>query len=245
MNAPSPNRISIAIPAYNAAATLPATLGSILSQGYEEWDASVVDDGSTDATVSVLQEYAERDPRVHFISQANAGTGAAMNAAFDNARGDFIAQFGADDELMPGYMSTMVAFIDEHPGFDIYSCNAWIQYPDGTRQTCSTAPTGPTLGIDELRGHAAGTAVSLRWGRPDLKDSLSACRRLSHGVLRGRRRLLATRPGIRCKTHHCPVPLVIYNKGIAGQKSADRRRILESVLASDLDTSRQRRLEKS
>jgi glycosyltransferase involved in cell wall biosynthesis len=230
-------RICIAIPAYNAEMTLPATLESIVAQDFEAWEVSVVDDGSIDGTRSVIEAYASRDSRIHFVSQENAGTGAAMNVAFENAQAQFIAQFGADDELLPGYMRTMTAFMDAHSGYDIYSCNAWIVDDSGRRLYAEDPANRPwiSLGLKEfLEGQPyffAGGALIRRsvfldigGFRPEIytEDVDFGRRALAYGA-----------------THiYCPEPLVVYYRNVVGQKTSDRRRILESFIQIDEDLLR-------
>lgn len=128
------------MPAYNAAATLDASIGSVLAQDYESWELVITDDGSTDDTRAVCDRYAAADPRVIVHTQPNAGAGAAISAAVERASGEFIVQLGADDELMPEYASVTSAFIDAHPGYDIYASNACYLLPDGSRKPYHTAP---------------------------------------------------------------------------------------------------------
>lgn len=89
--------ISVVMGVYNGAATLAATLDSILGQTERDFECIVVDDGSTDTTPMVLAEYAARDPRVRVIKQANAGLTRALIAGCAAARGVYIARHDAGD----------------------------------------------------------------------------------------------------------------------------------------------------
>ena len=133
-------RFSIVVPAYNAEATVAAAIESVLAQESADWELVVIDDGSTDGTRAICDGYAATDSRITCESQPNAGTGAAISAAVSRARGEFIVQLGADDELLPEYCSVTSAFIDEHPDFDIYASNAYRWLPDGTRRLYHTGP---------------------------------------------------------------------------------------------------------
>lgn len=134
-------RFSIAMPAYNAEATIGAAIGSVLAQeGCDSWELVIVDDGSTDGTRAIAEAAAARDPRVSVSSQPNAGTGAAVTAAIERATGEFVVRLDADDELLPGYCATVSALIDAHPGFDIYASNAYRVLPDGRRTLFHTGP---------------------------------------------------------------------------------------------------------
>src|SRR5438309_11131114 len=89
--------ISVVMGVYNGASTLAATLDSILGQTEGDFECIVVDDGSTDATAAVLDEYASRDPRIRVIRQANAGLTRALIAGCASARGTYIARHDAGD----------------------------------------------------------------------------------------------------------------------------------------------------
>jgi glycosyltransferase involved in cell wall biosynthesis len=124
-------RFSILIPAYNASETLRETLDSVLSQTRADWEAVIVDDGSTDGTHAIATHYAAAEPRVRVYSQANAGCASARNRAAAEARGDFLCLLDADDLYEPDYFAEQAAFIDLHPDYDIYSCNASTLAADG------------------------------------------------------------------------------------------------------------------
>lgn len=93
--------ISVVIPAYNAAAHLPAALASVRAQTFRRHEIIVVDDGSTDATPAIVAKAQSRDPRVRLIQQRNRGVGAARNTGIRAARGEFIAPLDADDLWAP------------------------------------------------------------------------------------------------------------------------------------------------
>lgn len=105
--------ISIIMPAYNAAAYLREALNSILEQEHTDWEAICVDDGSTDATGLVLDEYAARDLRIKVIHLGNQGVSAARNAGLVLATGDYITFCDADDALSPYWFSNAVNLIEE------------------------------------------------------------------------------------------------------------------------------------
>lgn len=131
---------SIAIPAYNAAATIGDTIESVLAQECDDWEIAITDDGSTDETRAICDAFAARDARISVESQPNAGTGAALNAAIARSHGAYIVQLGADDVLESEYAATMSAFIHCNPGFDIYASNAYRELPDGEREIYHTEP---------------------------------------------------------------------------------------------------------
>ncbi len=89
--------VSVVIPAYNAAATIDATLRSVRAQTHEQLEILVIDDGSRDDTLAIARHHAEMDIRVRVLSQPNAGVAAARNVGWQQAKSNFIAFVDADD----------------------------------------------------------------------------------------------------------------------------------------------------
>lgn len=127
-------RFSIVVPAFNAEKTLPETLDAVAEQTLGDWECIVVDDGSTDATAALAASFVERDPRFALISQENRGTGGAYNSGVRAAIGRWVTICSADDVLLGSHLETMSAAIDAHPGHDIYSCNGYYLYADGSQE---------------------------------------------------------------------------------------------------------------
>ena len=75
--------ITIIVPAFNAAPWIAECLDSILAQSFDDWQAIIVDDGSTDATADIAAEYALRDKRIRLMSRPNGGPSAARNTEID------------------------------------------------------------------------------------------------------------------------------------------------------------------
>lgn len=90
-------KFSIIIPVYNVAPYLRECLDSVLVQTYTSWEAICVDDGSTDGSGVILDEYAARDARFRVVHKVNEGVSAARNYALDIAKGDYVQFVDADD----------------------------------------------------------------------------------------------------------------------------------------------------
>ncbi len=134
-------RFSIVVPAYNAETTLRETLDSVLAQDYGDWECIVVDDGSTDSTAKISEEYCRADDRFRLVRQENKGTSGAYRSGVAAASAELIAICSADDLLLPNYLSTMDACIGRNLGFDIYSCNGEVFYcSSGERQIAYSGP---------------------------------------------------------------------------------------------------------
>jgi glycosyltransferase involved in cell wall biosynthesis len=94
--------ISVVIPAYNRAAHIGKAVESVMQQSYTDFEAIIVDDGSTDATVEVVMRYARRDKRIRLVRhERNRGAQAARNTGIRAARGSWIAFLDSDDSWLP------------------------------------------------------------------------------------------------------------------------------------------------
>ena len=102
------DKISVIIPVYNVADYLPQCLDSVLGQDHEDLEVIVVDDGSTDSSGAICDQYALQDSRVRVIHQANAGAAAAKNAALRVATGEYLSFVDSDDYLEPNVYGHML-----------------------------------------------------------------------------------------------------------------------------------------
>jgi len=114
-------KFSVIVPVYNVADYLPACMDSLLAQDCGDWEAILVDDGSTDGRCPGLCDgCAASDPdRVRVIHQANGGLGAARNTGIEAARGDYLLCLDSDDTLAPDTLSRLGEEIDRNPA-DMY-----------------------------------------------------------------------------------------------------------------------------
>lgn len=98
-------KISVIVPIYNAAPYVAKCIEGILSQTYRNIEVILIDDGSTDRSAEICQAFAQKDPRIRFISQENQGVSATRNNGIALAEGEFIAFIDSDDEVCPEYLS--------------------------------------------------------------------------------------------------------------------------------------------
>ena len=105
-------RLTTIIPAYNAAAFIAETLESVLDQTVVPDEILVIDDGSTDDTGDVVDQFGAP---VRLVRQSNAGVSAARNAGIARAGGEFVAFLDADDLWLPDKIEKQLAFLDRHP----------------------------------------------------------------------------------------------------------------------------------
>jgi glycosyltransferase involved in cell wall biosynthesis len=137
-------KVSIIIPCYNAARTLPATLASARAQSLREIEIIAVDDGSTDTTGAVLADVAKAEPRITIVRRSNGGLAAARNTGIDAARGDVIALLDADDVIDPDYLARHVANLEAH-ALDL--SYARVRYIDADGRPTGKSTRPPLAGL--------------------------------------------------------------------------------------------------
>ena len=106
--------ISFVIPVYNVEPYIRICLDSIAKQEYEAWEAILIDDGSTDGSSEICDEYAEKDARFKVFHQENSGVSAARNVGLRNATGQWIWFVDSDDYILPGALSRLDKVINEN-----------------------------------------------------------------------------------------------------------------------------------
>lgn len=109
-------RLSIGLPVYNGERFLRFALDSILNQTYRDFELIISDNASTDETMRICQEYAARDPRIHYIRNVeNIGATANFNRLFEMARGELFKWAAADDVISPTFLEKCIQVLDSDP----------------------------------------------------------------------------------------------------------------------------------
>lgn len=129
---------SIVIPVYNVESYLKECLDSVLGQTCGDFEAVCVNDGSTDGSLSILEDYAARDSRIRIISQPNGGLSAARNTGIDAAQGDYILFLDSDDWLESNTLQTLVDGLDSE---DMLCFGGW-RGDEVEQPTPAIFPTG-------------------------------------------------------------------------------------------------------
>jgi len=161
--------VSVLVVARDAAATIGAQLDALLDQSFDApWELVVVDDGSTDATVAVVDARAARAPWVRRVPGPGRGVAAARNAALAAARAPRIAMVDADDVVAPGWLSAMATALDDASlvagALEIDRLNPeWVR---GTRGRALTRGPGTFAGVVTF-AHSCNLGV-----RRDLVDRI-------------------------------------------------------------------------
>ena len=125
--------VSIIVPVYKVEPYLRKCLDSALAQTYDRFEVIVVDDGSPDACPAICDEYAQADPRVRVIHQANGGLSAARNTGLDEAQGRWVYFMDSDDWIEPDIIEACVGAADGSGAslvvFDHVREEVWGQWP--------------------------------------------------------------------------------------------------------------------
>ncbi|MEM6884725.1 MAG: glycosyltransferase family 2 protein [Verrucomicrobiota bacterium] len=119
--------ISVVMPVYNASATLGAAVESICAQSFEDWEYIIIDDGSSDGSVALLEDWAAKEPRIRiFKNPENLGLPRSLNRGLSESRGRYIARMDADDICEPERLRKQVEWMEVHP--DTVLCGTWVQF---------------------------------------------------------------------------------------------------------------------
>lgn len=118
----TPPTVSVIVPVYNSRPFLTDCINSILAQTYTDFELVLVDDGSTDASASIITRFAGSDPRIVALHRQNGGLSAARNTGLDAARGQYITFVDADDMIHPRFLSTLMGMMN--PDVDIAACDS-------------------------------------------------------------------------------------------------------------------------
>ena len=120
--APHLPRVSVLIPAYNVEKYIAESIESILNQTYSDFELIIINDGSTDNTAKIIQQYASQDKRIKFINhKKNRGVSAIRNELLDTAIGEYAAFHDSDDISLPTRLAVQVEFLDKHPDISVVS----------------------------------------------------------------------------------------------------------------------------
>ncbi|MBS3946393.1 MAG: glycosyltransferase family 2 protein, partial [Melioribacter sp.] len=124
---------SVVVPTYNQAEYLSKALDSLLDQSFPIWEAIIVNDGSTDSTKDVMEEYAAKDSRFRIFHKQNGGVATALNVGINNARGEWICWLSSDDLFEPNKLQTHFNAINDYPEIKFFHSH-WYLLLEETKQ---------------------------------------------------------------------------------------------------------------
>ena len=143
------SKVTVLVAVYNAEAWLARCLDSLLAQTLRDIQIVCIDDASTDHSLQLLQQYAERDARIEVITLSeNHGQAFARNQGLKKAKGEYVGFLDADDWLSPDALASAVAVFESHSETDSVLFQVDIVNPDGTERL-------PLPEFEVLTGHEA------------------------------------------------------------------------------------------
>lgn len=150
--------VSVLMPAYNAARFLQEATESILKQTFNDFEFVVIDDGSTDNSLNILDAYAQLDDRIRLVSRENKGISYTRNQLVELARGKYIAWMDADDISLPNRLDVMVRWLESNSSYVAVGCKTVFVDSEG-ENICNWKSPLDHDGIDGW--HIAGTGGAI------------------------------------------------------------------------------------
>lgn len=227
--------VSVIVPCYNQSRFLPATVDTVLSQTWEDWECILVNDGSTDDTAEVARGFAERDKRILYVEQENRGLSGARNRGIDECTGRYIQMLDSDDLLQPHKLERQLSALADADAPSIAYCDYSNCDAEGNPLDA------PHLYKSPMIDHTDPLAdVALRWESelcvPSMCWLIDSHFFKETGIrfdetLRNHEdwdcwmRILANRPNL----YYVPEKLVVYRR-YSGSMSCDHEGMLEQFL---------------
>lgn len=142
-SAPESPQVSVIVPCWNAARTLPETLASVHAQRFSAWECVIVDDGSPDDCAAIAQSWSARDARFRLVRQPNGGLSAARNRGIHEARGEWLLFLDSDDLIEPAKIASHLARAARSPAMIVYG--GCVYFPDGRPDQLTAGRDGSDL----------------------------------------------------------------------------------------------------
>ena len=140
--------ISVIVPVYNVSKYLNQCVDSILNQSYQKLEVILVDDGSTDSSGVICNQYAKKDQRITVLHKKNGGLSDARNAGLEVAKGEYIGFVDSDDFIHPDMYKILVKILEENQA-DIAIAN-WLDFFDGREGEIHDKRTGNIVCFENI-----------------------------------------------------------------------------------------------
>lgn len=231
--------ISVVIPLYNKERQIGKTLRSVLDQTYQDFEIVLVNDGSTDSSVSEVEKF--QDARIRLINQKNAGVSVARNRGIQESKGDYIALLDGDDEWKPDYLETQMELTQKYPECDVFAVNycfrdmAGQTIPTKINKLLFTGPDGILINYFEVAScsHPPICSISIMV-RKGVFESVGG---FPVGIKSGEDLLTWARLACKYKIAYSTKPLAIFvesasdgNVSKAIQRSGGEQYVLDELL---------------
>lgn len=215
--------ITIVIPLYNKAHTIVKTLDSVLKQSFTQFEVILVNDGSTDNSIHVVEENFS-DGRIRIINQSNQGVSVARNVGVEYANYEYIAFLDGDDEWLPEYLSTIMKAIYLYPNAGMFCCAGKIVSPKHDEVTrLAKKYAGKIIEIDFFENphvflHTSATVVT--------KTAFNKTNGFPVGIKRNEDYALFLSLALLTPVVYCGFLLSIYSGGVQGQATSNHNPLI-------------------
>ena len=214
-------KFSIIVPLYNKAPYVRKALESVFAQTYRDFELIIVDDGSTDNSVAICEDFLSRlstlDSRL--IRQSNSGVAAARNKGIADSHGDYLCFLDADDWWKSTYLEEMTHLIDDYPDAGIYATN-YIYYKPGKTHVALNLPRGY---INYPQAYSNSQTMPIWTGTTCISRSIfEEMGGFPVGVKLGEDFLLWAQIALHHKVAFCNRPLAYYNNDVPIRMRATR-----------------------
>ena len=160
--------LSVLLPAYNAEKHLAEALSSVLTQTHRNFELLILNDGSTDRTLEIAEQFRARDSRIQVITHGNMGMGAALNQGLRFAAADWIVRLDADDVMLPNRLERQIAFIESYPRLAVAGSLVYYIADDGRVLGAATSPLA-----DPARPRAPAAPGQTDFAAPSIGQSFA------------------------------------------------------------------------
>ena len=220
-------RYSIIVPLYNKAPYVKRALESIVSQTFTDWECIIVDDGSTDESIKVVQDFIldvscmmyDVCEKIKVIQQENAGVAAARNNGVAISNGEYVCFLDADDWWEPTWLEEMDKLIQEYPDAGLYATN-YVYYKPGKTHVALNLKRGYMNYPDAYLYDLTMPVTSITTCMPRrIFDEMGG---FPLGIKLGEDFLLWAKIAIKYKVAFCEKPLAYYNNDVPASLRATR-----------------------
>lgn len=192
---------SVVIPVYNAALYLRDCLNSVINQVYKNFEVIVIDDGSTDSSSQIMDDFARIDPRVKVFHVQNKGVTRARQAGVSLAQGEYIIFMDSDDTINPDLLLRVNEIIEEFPNVEMirYKCKMVNDKPGFNHELYNYIP--------EYKGICSGIEAIKRWTVPDYRYEVFWL----YAIKKDKLSIFNTCPNLRTSEDYAFIPILIAN----------------------------------
>ena len=164
------NMISVVMPTYNASKYLALAIETILNQTYPHFELIIVDDGSTDSTLKILESYAKKDDRIRIFKTEHGGPSRARNLAIAKAKYPWIAILDADDIALPNRFEKQISLVEAKP--NVVAWGSAVHHINSQGEILSISPLGPQSEEKFYKMRQEGHVVNLNHPTAFLKKEI-------------------------------------------------------------------------